>query len=795
MGRPPDAGGCAIFRRLRLHHWIAALLLGLLSLALLSMLAAWALMQGNLPRTSGTIRLPALDAPVEIARDAYGIPTIRAETMRDAYLALGIVHAQDRFQQMEFMRRLGAGRLAEVIGPEALPADRWARTLGLHRRAEQAYRAVGPDARAALDAYAAGVNAWLRRRESWLPPPLTLLDVRPEPWTPADSLVWQRLMAFRLAGNWQDEASRARLLNAGLSVDHLADLWLDDNGTAAPVTMPDTVQDAALPPPPPEAVSNTLASNIWTVAPERSATGGALLANDPHLGFEAPILWYLARLETPDHMVSGATVPGVPFHLIGHNRHLGWGITTTHADTKDLFIETVNGDGSSYLTPDGPRAFDSREEVIEVRGAQPVTLTVRETRHGPVVSDLRGMAAVPDTGEVLALAATGLMDGDRTAEAIMRLNRASNRAEFLDAMRLFHAPMQNVFFADTSGDTGFISAGRVPLRRAGTGEVPAPGADGSHDWTGFVPFEALPQAFVPASGILLNANNRVVDDGYPYLITAHWPPPWRAMRGDTLLAARETFDIDDMIAMQRDTVSALAATLLPLMLDALPPSADTDSVRALMAAWDADMDADRPEPLIFTAWLNQLQQALAHDELGRLWPDWGSDGERLLLAALRGEKALWCDDKSTEKTETCGDILQLSLRDSLENLTARHGDDPAQWRWGDVHVAALNNRLYGRVPLLADWANLAPEMGGGDHTLLRATSRTPSEDGRYDAVHGAGLRMVLNMADPDSARFILATGQSENPLSDHYSDQMPLWSRGDMLRLDGEPASVLRLTP
>lgn len=789
----------AILRRLRLHHWITALLLVLLSLVLLAMLGAWVLLHGNLPRTTGRLDLPALDAPVEVARDTHGIPTIRAQSDRDAYLVLGFVHAQDRFQQMEFMRRLGEGRLAEVIGEGAVGIDRWSRTLGLHRRAQQSYRAMGDEARAALDAYAAGVNAWLRRRDSWLPPPLTVLGIRPEPWTPADSLVWQRLMAFRLAGNWQDEASRARLLEAGLPPERVSDLWHETEGledVSEPVTMPRPVREAALPPAPPAELAATLASNVWTVAPERSATGGALLANDPHLGFEAPIMWYLARIETPERTVSGATVPGVPFHLIGHNGRIGWGITTTHADTKDLFIETVTDDGTAYLAPDGPRPFETRQEVIAVRGGDPVSFTVRETRHGPVVTDLRGMAGVTNGGgEVLALASTGLMEGDRTAEAIMLLNRAEDRTGFLDVMRLFHAPMQNVFFADVTGDTGFISAGRVPIRKAGDGRVPVPGADGSHDWTGLVPFEDLPQAFAPESGTLLNANNRVVPDDYPHLITAHWPPPWRALRGEALLAGREAHTIDDMIAMQRDTRSAMAETLLPRLLAALPAAPETAEARRLLEAWDGSLDSDRPEPLIFAAWIARAEKALTGDELGARAGDWRENGERLLAAAVSAENSWWCDRKDTDASETCGDILDRALKDTLADLTDRHGDALADWRWGDAHTAALDNRLYGRIPLIGGWFNLRPEMGGGNHTLLRAGYWNGGEDGRFDAVHGAGLRMVLDMANPDAARFIIATGQSENPLSDYYADQMPLWSRGTMLTLDGEPASVLRLEP
>lgn len=779
----------------RLGIWIAAIVLALTGVGVAAAATGWLLFLGNLPRTDGEIAFPGLEAPVVVERDALGVPTIRAETATDAYRALGYTHAQDRFLQMEFMRRLGAGRLSEVIGAAALDVDRWSRTLGLYRRAQSAYDAMTPETQAALDAYAAGVTAWISRRESLLPPALAVLGVEPEPWRPADSLVWQRLMAFRLAGNWQDEAERARLLANGLPPERVAELDRDAPPEDEPVTLPTPVQEAALPPPPPPELAQTLASNAWTVAPERSATGGALLANDPHLGYDMPILWYLARIETPEWRVTGATVPGVPFHLIGHNGRIGWGITTTHADTKDLFVETVSEDGAAYKTPGGWRPFETREEVIPVRGGDPVTLTVRETRHGPVVGDLRGMSGVAAAEQAVALAATALQPDDRTAEALHRLNQAGDRAGFLEAMRLFQAPMQNVFFADASGDTGFIVAGLVPMRNQGNGMMPVPGAEGTYDWTGFLPFEDLPMAFAPASGTLLNANNRVVPESYPHLITAHWPPPWRALRGEELLAATERHDVAGMIAMQMDTVSTMARRLLPDLLAALPDDPETAEARDMLTAWDHRLDADRPEPLLFNAWLVEAETALVVDELKARGGDWRESNERLLAAAVAGN-GWWCDDKNTAETETCGDLLNRSLKSALTRLRDRHGDDMTAWRWGAAHRGGFSHRLYGRIPVLGGLFDRHPEVAGGNHTLQRAGFWNGDVEQGFDAVHGAGLRMVLDMAEPDSrSRFVIATGQSENPLSPHYDDMMPLWNAGDLQPLDGEPVSVLRLTP
>lgn len=762
----------------------------LVALAVVAAGGVWGVFQASRPTVEGSLTLGVLEGPATVVRDAHGIPTITAGTTRDAYALLGFVHAQDRFLQMEMMRRLGAGRLAEVIGERAVGIDRWSRTLGLYRRANAAVAGLDDATQQALAAYADGVNAWLADSGQVLPPALLALGVEPEPWRPADSLVWQRLMALRLAGNWPDELLRARLLER-LPPDRVAALWPEEDA-AAPVTLPVPLREAALPPAPPAEFAPTLASNVWSLAPHRSATGGAILANDPHLGFEAPILWYLATVRTPEWELAGATVPGVPFHLIGRNASLGWGITTTHADTMDLFVETVADDGRSYLTPSGPRPFETRDEVIKVRGGEPVALTVRETRHGPVVSDLAAFAGAGAPGQVTALAATALRPRDRTPDGLYRLNHAADVAAGRDALRLFEAPMQNIFLADTAGATGFVSAGLVPVRRSGDGTRPVPGADGSHDWTGFVPYEALPQAATPASGILMNANNRVVPDDYPHLIAAEWPAPWRAVRAEALLARKDRHGLSDSAAMQVDALSTAAQALLPRMLAALPPESAPSQARAVLAGWDFRERAERPEPLLFALWLREAERAIFADDLGPAFEDWGGEREQALLAALAGDAA-WCDDRGTDgAVESCGPLLAAALDRAVAAGTARWGDDLRSWRWGDAHRAAFVNRIYGMLPVAGEFANRRPPLDGGNHTLLRAGWR--SGDGlAFDAVHGAGLRMVLDMAQPDRSRFVIATGQSENPLSPHYDDQMMLWLKGELLELDGEPVSVLRL--
>ena len=474
------------------------------------------------PSYDGGAALPGLDARVEVVRDVNAIPHIFADTMDDAYRALGYVHAQDRLVQMELNRRLGAGRLAEIIGEAALPVDRLMRTLGLYRLAEAQYAALDEPTRIAFDAYTAGVNAYLSGAERTLPPELKLLTGEPEPWRPADSLVWGKLMALQLSGNWRTEMLRLRLARS-LSADQLADLWPDiPPGHAA--TLPDlaalvnvgdidrlaAILDDILP------VAS--ASNEWVVAGAGTASGAPLLANDPHLGFSAPGLWYLVRIVTGQRTLVGVTVPGVPFHILGHNGAIAWGLASTHSDTQDLFIERLDPSAPGrYLTPQGTAEFGRRQETVRVRfrGADEI-MTVRATRHGPVVSDINPGGGGPLDGTVLALAFGALQPDDRTPSALYRLNHAEDWTAFLAAMENFHTPQQNVVYADRGGAIGIVAPGRVPVRAAGNGAQPVPGWTGEFDWTGYVPFAELPQARDPAGGRIVNANNKLVDGAYPY---------------------------------------------------------------------------------------------------------------------------------------------------------------------------------------------------------------------------------------------------------------------------------------
>ena len=790
-------------RRRGVRSWLRRIAIGIAVLLAVVLGGGYVLVDSARPQTDGTVALAGIDAPVSILRDGYGIPRIVATSERDAYFALGYVHAQDRFFQMEFMRRAGAGRVSEIIGASALPLDRWMRVLGLYRLAEAALKRLSPPVIESLEAYARGVNAYLDSHSGLVSVELALLFATPEKWRPADSLVWARLMGMRLSANSRAETLRARL-SEFLPTERIDELWPDIARDAPPtVAAPgrpslfDTLLAHW-----PEAIAPVTASNVWAVSGSHTETGSPILANDPHLGFRAPGLWYLARIETPTLAVAGATVPGVPMTILGHNGSIAWGMTTTDSDTQDLFVERVDPeDPNRYLTPEGSRRFDMRVERIRVRGGEDVTLAVRSTRHGPVISDVDAKtASIAKPGHVVALAAAALREDDMTGEAVWRLNRARTWEDFNAALAHFHAPHQNVVYADTGGNIGIVAPGRVPVRRSGDGRYPVPGWTGAHDWTGFIPYDALPRLFNPESGRIVNANHAVVGPDYPYRLGHGDTPPYRTMRIHALLDAGKSRTRAEAGAMQSDAVSLAARELLPLMLGAVRETDSRAAVLARLRGWDGTMDRRRAEPLIFTAWLRALNRRLYGDETGGVFLGLWRLRPVFVRETLKRNDG-WCDDIATPSRESCAEIVAEALDDALAELGTRYGGDPADWRWGDAHYAHFGHPLFGRLPLIDRLADIRIAADGGAFTVNRGQHRSARSDTPYASVHGAGYRAVYDLADLDRSLFVQATGQSGHLTSPHYRDLTPLWRDGEFLTLgslapdSGEAASRLILVP
>jgi penicillin amidase len=783
----------------RINKWIGRTLLAAVTIAFVVIVAGFFWLRTSLPKTDGVVEVKGLGRSVEIIRDANGIPHIFAANDRDAAFALGYVHAQDRLLQMELMRRFGAGRLAEIVGGPALRVDRMARTLGMYRRAQASIKYLKPETRAGLEAYAAGVNAYLATHSGALPLAFQLLGVTPEPWKPADSLVWGRIMATGLTINWRSEILRAYMAQR-IGAKAIPDLWPPDPGDA-PITIKSVesrrtdklnhaVLGAVLAAIPPALKSG--ASNAWAVSGRHTKTGKPILANDPHLQIGTPILWYLVHLETPRGHMVGATTPGVPTVLLGHNGHIAWGFTNTYADTDDVFIETVDPSNSGrYLTPDGPRPFVVRKEVIKVKSAKSVTITVRETRHGPILNGIvseRARNALPK-GQVLALAAPWLRENETTADALFALSRARNWQQFKSALRRWTAPPQNITYADVSGTIGLFTPGLIPIRKSGEGYMPGDGASGRNDWSGFIPFDELPHTLNPTSGIIVNANNRLTGPGYKYFLSHEWGDYFRAGRIAKLLRQTAKHDLNSMAKIQADHFSRMSGELLPYLLKVHPTSARGKEAIARLRRWNRQMDRTRPEPLIFMAWLREANRALYADELGKLFDGyWGARPKvvrHMLTTATR-----WCDVTGTAAKETCDSRMALALERALTDLRKRYGSDASHWRWGQAHYADFRHSVFNFIPLLRDVGNLRIPTNGDGYTVNKASPVFRNERAPFAQRHGPGFRALYDLADLERSRFVISTGQSGNIFSRHYGDFVQRWRDVRYVRIPTKRAAL-----
>ena len=751
-----------------------------------------------LPSYDGSEAVSGLDAPVEVVRDAHAIPHIYASSPRDGAFAMGYVHAQDRLWQMEMQRRIGQARLAAVVGEPGLGTDKFLRTLGLYRVAERNFEMLSPETKAIYEAYAAGVNAYLETRSGLLPPEFILLGHEPEPWKPADSIVWLKIMAWDLGDNFADELLRARLADK-LDAAQLQDLWAqhpDDPPPGPDATLPagaaPDIDYAALAAAVPAQRGSGLGSNGWTLSGAHTDSGKPLLANDPHLRLEIPSVWYLAHVATPEFEIVGATLPGLPFPLLGRTRNLAWGFTNTGPDVQDLFIERVDPeDPARYLAPEGSLPFAVRTEIIEVSGGDPIELTVRETRHGPVVSDvLDESEEFLETGHVLAFSWTALDDDDLSAQALVRATGAKDWEGFVEALRDLAVPQQTIIFADSDGNIGYVAPGRVPIRASGRGHMPAPGWTGAHDWVDRVPFEALPGDYNPASGRIVSANNRMVSVDYPYYLTDDWTPPYRARRIEALLDDRPKHDVASFAAIQQDLVSLAAARLVPVLLEHATPSDDeARSALAMLGAWDHGMQPARPEPLIYMAWLRELMHALFADELGDVFEDYWKIRTEVVRRALT-ERTGWCDDVSTEEAESCPQVVSAALDTALEYLAVTYGHDRDDWHWGEAHAVSMKNRILGEIPAVGSWFEVNMPTGGEKETVKAGGFDVADPERPFAQNHGAGYRAVYDLAEPERSVFIISTGQSGNPLSSHYEDYAEPWRAGEYLPMLTDRAAV-----
>lgn len=816
-----------------LFRWMLRLLTGMIVLTVVSVLIGYWFLSRSLPDYNESFALDGLSAPVEIVRNNDNVPHIFGASDADVFYALGFAHAQDRLWQMTMLRRTAQGRLSEVFGTRTVKIDELMRRYDLYGLAVSSVAAQDDTTKAALEAYARGVNAWIEQVNVGArgrgAPEFFFFSNEISAWQPADSIAIIKLMALNLSTQLETEVRRARL-SLLLPEQRLRDILPDDPGNpvmaapdyaalmpglrapSAPLRM---ATDDVLSPFVPADVAG--ASNAWAAAPNRSAAGGTLLANDPHLGFTAPTPWYLARLQLASGGVIGATIPGVPMVLSGRSDALGWGITASYADDMDLFIEKLNPDNpEQYQTPDGWADFITRRSIINVRDAAPVTITLRWTQDGPVLPGSHyDLASVTPPGHVAALAWTALSGQDTTLSAGMALMRAKTLDQALTASEGIIAPSLNLILADRDG-IAMQTVGRLPARTPAhqtQGRMPAAGWEAANRWSGTLPFAENPREVSPTSGLIGNTNNKTVDRPFPNHVSFDWGDTQRIQRWLTLMKTREVHTRESFIEAQLDTVSFTARSLLPLMGADLwftgepapegTPERKRQRALELLAAWNGEMNEHLPEPLIYQAWLRALNERLIRDELGPVADEFTHPDPVFIERVFRNidGASIWCDIIQSAPIETCPDLARIALDDALLTLSETYGPNVESWRWGDAHQATHDHPVMGDVPVLRYFVNIRQSTSGDDHTLMRGLTKGTGPN-PFLNVHGAGYRGVYDFADPDSSVFITATGQSGHPLSRFYDDLGVLWRRGEYIPMSLDPdlaraaaVGVTRLTP
>ncbi len=815
-------------------RWLLRALTGLIVLGLIAVALAYYVLGRSLPDYNEDFTLQGLSAPVEIVRNNANVPHIFGKTEADVFFALGFVHAQDRLWQMTMLRRTAQGRLSEIFGTRTVKIDELLRRLDLYTLAQQSVAAQDDRTKAALEAYSAGVNAWIGQVNTGArgrgAPEFFFFSNEIAAWSPADSISIIKLMALQLSSQMESEVQRAGL-SLILPAARLADLLPDDNseGIAAlpdyaslmpgDFPQPAKTQMAYIDNPlsPFRSAAFAGASNAWAAMPGRSAAGGSLLANDPHLGLTAPSIWYLARLELPSGGVIGGTIPGMPLVLVGRSDKLGWGLTSSYLDDQDVVIERINPENpEQYLTPEGPKPFTTRRTIITIKDAEPITITQRWSESGPILPGSHyDLASVTPAGHVAALEWTALSGADTSMMGGLRLMTAGSVAEAIDAGSLFVAPSQNLMLADEAG-IALQTVGAMPARDIShrtQGRMPAPGWEGKNRWIGTLPYTDNPRFVNPASGILGNTNNKTVNRPFPNHVSFDWGDTQRIQRWLALMKTRGVHTRDSFIEAQLDTVSPTARELLPLIGADLwftgEPAAEGTPERmrqtalGLLAEWNGEMNEHLPEPLIAEAWLRALQDRLTRDEIGPLADQFTHPQPDFIERVYRnvGGASVWCDVVQSAAVETCTDIARIALDEALLTLSETYGPNVESWRWGDAHQAAHDHPVLGEVPVLRYFVNIRQSTSGGDTTLMRGRTKGTGEN-PYLNVHAGAYRGVYDFADPDSSVFIISTGQSGHPLSRFYDDLSDLWRRGEYIpmSLDAELAraaavGITHLTP
>jgi penicillin G amidase len=784
----------------------------------------------SFPKTSGEVKLDGLNSQVDIYRDSFGIPHTYAKTSHDLFFAQGYVHAQDRFWQMDFWRHIGSARLSEMFGESQLDTDIFLRTLGWARIAQQELDSISPDELAILQAYADGVNAYLAdHKGSALSLEYAVLKLltpgyTPEPWQPLNTLTWGKVMAWDLSSQGETEVEHAILLNI-LTPEQIAFLF-PPYPSDHPVIVPDFsvsttssgsinqtqgIQALVDLTPAFQSLSasmrnmdlvmgptgSDIGSNNWVIAGSRTTTGKPFLANDMHLGEQMPSIWYENGLHCapkgPDcpYEVTGFTFASVPGVVVGHTDRTAWGFTNVGPDVLDLYIEKINPDNPNQYEVNGQWVgMNLVQETIQVAGSDPVELTVRYTRHGPIIwdnpDDLKTIQEKWGVDLPATFAITmrwTALEPVNTIKAVLGIDMAQNWNEFRQAAMNFEVPSQNMVFADIDGNIAYQTPGNIPIRLPGhTGEFPVPGWTDDYEWQGYIPFDQLPTTYNPPAGYIATANNAVVDSSYPYSITTEWDYGFRAARIVELIeSAPGPIDPAYIQKMHGDDTNASAAYLVPLLMQLDLQDAHLDDMRRLLMGWDYQNQMDSDAAAVYNAFWRAILARTFRDELPEdYWPAGQDNYFEIMRILAQTPDSAWWDDINTTSVETRDDILRLAFSDAVAELEQTLGNDPSRWTWGNLHTITFHNQSLGTsgvAPIEAIF-NRGPYRTSGGSSIVNNTAWNAAETDLtkvYQVVALPSERMIVDLSNLPASLSLNTTGESGHAFHPHYDDQIDLW--------------------
>lgn len=769
-------------------RWIGIIVLFLLLLIIIGYFYFNNKIDKSLPQIEGTIELPVTET-VTVTTDESGVPHIKANNLKDLYMAQGYVQAQNRLFQMELARRQASGTLSEIVGKATISSDKYFRTLGLRRAAEKSYEIYDEEAKSVLDWFSDGVNVYIDEaiENGSLPIEFMFIGAKPEPWTPIDSLTIGKYMAFDLGGHWERQAFNYYLLKK-FSLEKAYELFPSypkDRKTVIEeeIDIVASFKDAIIPDP-------FNGSNNWVVSGEKTASGKPLLADDPHLGLGTPSIWYQMHLEAEDLNVSGVIFAGVPGIILGHNEHIAWGVTNTGPDVQQLYIEKRDPkDDDAFLFEGEYEKAQIIKEPIHVKGEKKIDFEVVETRNGPIISEF---AKESGKDTVLSLRWTAL-DKTKELHAILQLNRATNWEEFEKGLEDFHAPAQNFVFAASDGTIAYKANGKIPIYENGKDALlPLPGWDEQYQWKDFIPFDELPKLVDPKKGFIATANNKIAGKEYPYHISNVWAQPYRYERIFEVLQPNDQLTIQDMKNLQMDTVNLRAREFVPLFIETLKdePLSDTESnALQLLEKWNYNDDANLSQPLLFEHWMNEIENLLydeIDDEVMELFSSKGQATDELLRL---GNNSIWIDDNGG-----LINVLHSSFNEAIGKLEAEYGIDQSKWKWGDYHQVQFEHPLASANKGLEYLFHKEKPLPVNGSAVTPMAARQ-NEEGIVD--HGASWRFVIDLSDITTGYHIVGPGQSGHFLSPFYNDQTVDWIEGiyHETALSDYEGSVLLIEP